>query len=175
MSEAYRLKLLRWLTSMIVLLLFAILIACYRWFIAVPEQLQYIVSDPNPDFVILPMAGAVGLYMLGFVPLLLWHLGDLMQMGKSGLPYARLFDRYRYIFGCLCAVGLSSLLIETRFLDSLGCSEPILPKGVFRFDGCGSSIPEWKLKLSIGIFITFISLVIGKMAHCLGAYFNKSR
>ena len=160
-TDAYRQKLLNWFTSMLLVLLISMMPTLYFWFVRLPERMSYI---RGVDEFVFPLGESLLWYASGFVPLLIWHVGDFTNNYRSSSSLVRWLNSYKLIAGLLGVLGLSMILTASRFLDDLGCPEVNLPEGVYQFDGCGSWTPEWKMWLTMSIWLVICLLALWKVA-----------
>lgn len=166
MTEEYRCKLRYWLTSMLVLHLFAMLWACLFWN-RLLKRLQY--YDHDVWQLIGDLTWFVSeTYILIFVVLAVWHFFDLIQAGKSKRRYWRLFGEYRWLIGLFCFYGFAQIFIMTPYLDDLGC-----PENQFGFDGCGSFTPWWKALLAFIPLLAMCLLALGKAMSAIYSWITR--
>lgn len=158
MDEAYRTKLSHWLTSMLVLHLFTVIWTAYSWFGHYLPLLAYNEDDPftAANF----LFGQVENYALLFIPLFLWHLFDFWQGPRLSSPLFRSLTSYRWLLLCLCAFGLTWLLVLSPWLNDLAC--PPVDPGHFGFGGCGTVTPDWKVLLSRLPMLGIVLLLVAK-------------
>ena len=128
------------------------------------------------------MGGVFAVYRLGewliilaviLVPLLIWHLSDLLGSPQMKAGWLRAVTRYRVLAVLLIAFGLSVLLSVTGFLNDLGCPDVAPADGVFRFYGCGSRTPEWKLLLARGLWFSICAVALLKLVAAVFFSFRK--
>jgi hypothetical protein len=161
-TEAYRQKLLNWLTSMLMLLLISIIPLEYFWFFELPRITYFYIDDIRAI-----LEPSLTWYVVIFVPLFFWHLGDFTRNSGFSSAFARLVSGYKLLAALLVALGLFVVLQTSTFLNDFGCPEVDLPEGVYQFDGCGSWTPEWKMWLSSITWLAICLLALWKVGASL--------
>ena len=171
LSAAYRRKLRHWLTSMLVLHLFVLTSGGYEWFSRTLPHLH--LNSDNPDVWIWPINQALGGYIILFILLWTWHLGDFIQRGESRIRLLRHAANYRVPLGLLCFYAAAFFFNQSSFLNDLGC--PVVDPDVFMFDGCGSWTPFWKQLFAIIPLIPLIGLLVATLVKLVLAIVSHFR
>ncbi len=164
MSEAYRQKLLNWLISMMILCLCVALSLAAYWFFNRPDLMVRPAGVPFPDdYELVDYAGAMGeivaLFVVGFVPVALWHMADLFDRKTARsrltrwLSHAAPYQLALLILGLLFAMHASG-----EFSYVAPCGGPML---VLSQD-CYYTVPILRIPSTVA-FWAVISLTILKV------------
>ena len=170
LSDGLGHKLANWWASVLLSLLITLTPVFQYLFRQWPED----VTNMDGIFVVYRLGEWLMILAVILVPLLIWHLSDLLGKSRIKSSWLSAITRYRVLAALLITFGLSILLSVTSFLNDLGCPEVELPDGVFQFDGCGSWTPEWKLWLVRGLWFSICAVALLKLLTAVFFSFRKS-
>ncbi len=184
MTDAYRQKLLDWLTSMGMLILFTNLFMAAYWFFDRPDvrvrtyDMDGIASAPL-DWSIIDWAGPMGellaLYVPGFMVLALWHLFDLVQMRPAREYPATLFASYAPLILLFTILGMLLVLMASgEFLHTVCAKNPDGSDMIFGFDTCQTLISPWLTWPAWIAMLLLVALTLGKGAIAIKSRFTKA-
>lgn len=135
-------KLLRWLTSMLLLSCFTVLAIAALWFVGFGT-----ISAPrNTSQLTNFMAETVFFFVVTFVPIAIWHFFDLFcdQIPRSS-SLAKL-SSYSFLTYVILVCGASFVVISSQLLHTHPCGHTY--GGNFGFmQDCSARPPEWLLLL----------------------------
>ena len=166
-------KLIHWLASMASLLLISIVLAGHYWFVVLPDRIEYIgreVWEYLP-----PLGSHLMTFAVGFVPVAVWHLGDLIQNRRLDRPLLVFLDRYELLYGSLIVWGMVALLGQAEFLNDLGCPATEQGPTNLTFDGCGSFAPDWKLALFLSVSLIICVICLAKLFIAIATQFRNAK
>ncbi|PIW54851.1 MAG: hypothetical protein COW16_09085 [Sphingomonadales bacterium CG12_big_fil_rev_8_21_14_0_65_65_10] len=166
MSAEYRLKLVNWLTSMMLLMLMSSLMALHEWFTWLPKT--YALNRPFSDQII-TLFGAIDFFQWMFLPVALWHFADFVEARTTKIALAA----YRNVSALVAALGIAAIFHQSLWLNDLFCPELELPPNVLMFDGCGSWTPLWKTAIFLCLFIALCALAAVKIWFATRSRFQK--
>ncbi|GEM_PF-1580142 len=182
MTEAYRQKLLNWLTSMGVLILVTNLCLASYWFFNRPVGwIRTYDLDGNrigPEGWSLidwagPMSGNLGVFVVGFLVFAAWHLLDLIQRRPASEYPATLMSGYNGFVSTVMFHGLMQAFRVSGRFEFTECARNADGEIVFGFDGCRTYIVPW-LEWATGIaMLLLVVLVIGKGIIAIRSLFQK--
>ena len=170
MSEAYREKLMRWFTSMLLLGLGTALYTLILWF----NKFLNVWGGPDWSHAYF-FAFAAVFYFSVFPPVLLWHVGDFILLKPFQNRWLRIFLKYEIMIGIIVWLSAIAIVVELGVLDDLFC-----PRNVqYGFDGCGSWTPDW-LVWTHGLSLLTLAIValtklIASIAQYLPNYGSAAR
>lgn len=117
MTDAYRQKLLDWLTSVLLVALVTSLCLVAMWFVDRPWELAGWRDEPPAIRHFADYAGIVGEYLLFFpillVPTLVWHLSDVIQRGEPQGVFAARLSSVRTWWIVMSLLGVTLVLRST--------------------------------------------------------------
>nr|WP_137678137.1 hypothetical protein [Parerythrobacter lutipelagi] len=163
MTSEYRHKLLRWLTSMGVLI--GLTIAAY---VASYTQSRFCVLAEDRTLCLLSLASSLEVFLLGCMFVAMpWHIGDLLEERRPARKLWRAILSYRafFVLGSLTA----TLMVLTAFRQF----EEFIPYPSY-FGPHGSYGPHWLIRYPLNILsLTMIVICCCKLAHAAHSRFSK--
>lgn len=172
MTEVYRQKLLNWLASMGVLVLFTNLSMAAFWFFNRPAGRirTYDANDETtvPDgWNIIDWAGPMGeilfsVFSTGFLFCAIWHLFDVVQRRPAQTYPASLVSSYSPFILTLAFLGLLTALTASGRFTYTACARNADGEIMFGFDGCGQYLAPWIEWPAWIAMLVLVALMLGK-------------
>ena len=174
MTDAYRQKLLDWLTSVLVVSLVTALCLVAVWFVVRPWELAGWRDEPPTMLHFWEYAGLIAeslvIFAILLVPTMIWHLFDIIQRGTPQGAFAARLSSVRTWWIVMSLLGGTIVLDASRlFSYTASCY------GSFVFLSQGCYYTKGVLTIPMTILLLFIPILcMGKVVISIRSLIKKA-